>query len=294
MFGETLRHSKSICGHYFFVKPADCDYLVARWALANGLYPHFFWNAAQTLEKYLKCSLLLNGCSVNEHGHSLTKLYSEYKEICPDTCIQSFRIPHENYSSVWDSRTIEDFLGQLDFMGSPDSRYGAFSWWRRRGDMPKFDQLAFEFRRTTIGLDWIVGEDWIVEGEPAKKYEGLCYRDLLLAFPRYQVRAWFNGAENKLLQFQPESHKDGLARFNAEVPFEQSDFSGLLPGRVFPAIGEFQNGPIARMDRIFKRNNPNDPLKPHDADFLEWLLVNVKLSKEIKKTIKEWLKLKQT
>src|SRR5205809_7768411 len=50
---------------------ADGDYVAARMACRAALVTQFLWAAQQTVEKYLKCILLLNRIEAEEVGHDL-------------------------------------------------------------------------------------------------------------------------------------------------------------------------------------------------------------------------------
>ncbi len=58
-----------------FRDAADLDYIAARMAYQAHLTPQSLWSALQSIEKYFKCILLLNGVSVKNKnlGHDLEK-----------------------------------------------------------------------------------------------------------------------------------------------------------------------------------------------------------------------------
>lgn len=78
---HSLNHLKSVAAGKLLVKPADDNYILARWMLINGFYPEYFWQAAQAIEKYLKAGVLLNERSTKTHGHDLIKLNIDHAEI---------------------------------------------------------------------------------------------------------------------------------------------------------------------------------------------------------------------
>jgi hypothetical protein len=49
----------------------DYDYISARMAYRARLYPQFLWSGLQTIEKYLKCILLLNRIPAKGVWHDL-------------------------------------------------------------------------------------------------------------------------------------------------------------------------------------------------------------------------------
>lgn len=50
---------------------ADYDYITARMAYRAKLVPQFLWSSLQSIEKYLKCILLLNRIKARSIGHDL-------------------------------------------------------------------------------------------------------------------------------------------------------------------------------------------------------------------------------
>ena len=50
---------------------ADYDYISARMLYRAKLVPQFLWSSLQSIEKYLKCILLLNRIKANKVGHNL-------------------------------------------------------------------------------------------------------------------------------------------------------------------------------------------------------------------------------
>jgi len=57
----------------------DFDYISARMAYKAKLYSQFLWSGQQTLEKYLKCVLLLNRIKARDVGHDLSKGLNKLK-----------------------------------------------------------------------------------------------------------------------------------------------------------------------------------------------------------------------
>src|SRR5690554_3518498 len=65
-----------------FVITADQDYLTARFLSQKGLGRAFFWSASQSIEKYLKTFLLMNGESIRENSdHKLFPLLTKASRI---------------------------------------------------------------------------------------------------------------------------------------------------------------------------------------------------------------------
>ena len=66
------------------VRPADENYMTARFFLLNGIYNEFTWQAAHALEKYIKAALVLNGISIRNYSHNITKSYADLKKLASD------------------------------------------------------------------------------------------------------------------------------------------------------------------------------------------------------------------
>ncbi len=71
-------------------------------------------------------------------------------------------------------------------MGQPDCRYGLVSYSNSTDDLFKLDQLFYELRRRTIGLEWIVGSNW--NDDFLRGFYGQPYRNVIEQLPHYQIR----------------------------------------------------------------------------------------------------------
>lgn len=58
---------------------ADGDYIAARMACRAGLVTQFLWAGQQTMEKYLKCILLLNRIEAKKVRHDLGRAMAKIK-----------------------------------------------------------------------------------------------------------------------------------------------------------------------------------------------------------------------
>ena len=115
-----------------FVTSGDQDYLTARLLAQKGLPRGFYWAAAQTIEKYLKAFLLLNGQRVAKlNGHSIEKLFNKAVEQDKNLQELSF-IPHaslkidKEYSDLIRVFTLDEFIKDIDKHGCADNRYNSF------------------------------------------------------------------------------------------------------------------------------------------------------------------------
>lgn len=96
-----------------FIRTADENYVVARWAYQNDLITDFFWNSVHALEKYMKAVLLLNGRSVKKFSHGIEELYKEVKELAGELLPQVLTQPPTLQIAYWSdlgSRLIREGL----------------------------------------------------------------------------------------------------------------------------------------------------------------------------------------
>ena len=152
-----------------------------RWVLHLKLEPkphrEFFWQALQSIEKYLKAGLLLNDCNA-KGGHDIVALYKKHCKVFNGIAIQEFTKPAGLGNEYWDEGKVEKFIERIAQFGSPNSRYGLVPFVRRQSDLFKLDQLVYSLRRLSVPLEWTIGEDWPVD-EASKKHAGSKVRDAL-------------------------------------------------------------------------------------------------------------------
>lgn len=185
VWGE-MAHFISVFSHQFFVAPADQNYYLARFARLAGLHEEFWWQGLQAIEKYLKAGLVMNGRSVKTFGHDIQALYAAHREVFADMAFTALEKPADLADDLWNSASLASFLRRVEWQGNPNTRYGLISYSNRPEDVFVLDQVVFELRRRTIGLDWIVGELW---PEPdLQLYLGQPYREVLSTEPGRQFR----------------------------------------------------------------------------------------------------------
>lgn len=68
-----------------FRDTADLDYIAARLAYQNQLMPQALWSALQSIEKYLKCILLINRINIKDEklGHNIEKALTLIEDKLP-------------------------------------------------------------------------------------------------------------------------------------------------------------------------------------------------------------------
>lgn len=154
-----------------FIDTADEDYVLARWLFFNRLHRHFWWSAAQSVEKYLKASLVLNGVSVKNYSHDIIKLFEELcsvdgaRELIPEEFIKPDQVPIFNeIKSSWGSGSVDDFIARLAKHGDPNNRYDYIGIEITRGDLFKLDQFVFVLRNLSVNLkEFVTSHDGITK-----------------------------------------------------------------------------------------------------------------------------------
>jgi HEPN domain-containing protein len=109
---------------------ADEDYIAARMSIRCGLVVPFLWSSQQTIEKYLKCILLLNRIKATDVRHDLGKALK--------------RINTSNELKISLSRKTSDFIQYLDdcavrYLEVSNVAYGT--------DIVTLDRAVWELRR---------------------------------------------------------------------------------------------------------------------------------------------------
>lgn len=63
-----------------FRDTGDGDYIAARMAMRAGLTTQYLWSAEQAIEKYLKCTLMLNRQRTQHIGHDITAALNDVRD----------------------------------------------------------------------------------------------------------------------------------------------------------------------------------------------------------------------
>jgi hypothetical protein len=132
-----------------FRNAADEDYLVARVSGELVLGNQFAWSAAQAIEKYTKCILILNGRGEKGLNHSfleaLSNFVGAYPELFPETLAPNAAL------KVKDPFDYEEpFMNALERFaqnGKTDRRYRQGRLAITAYDLQKLDQIVLYLRR---------------------------------------------------------------------------------------------------------------------------------------------------
>ena len=290
---ESLNYFKYVTAYQFFIEPADNDYLLARWMLINNFSGHF-WHVSQSIEKYLKAGLVLNGHSVRSQSHGITKLHKEHLRVFAGLALAKFSRPDGLSSDYWTDETVEEFILRVDRIGSPDSRYGLTSWSKREDDLFKIDQLIWSLRRLTIGLDWCLGSDSFldaaVSGITNEAYSVALSKDLKLE-PLGPIK----GLTKKLPEIGTE-FADILHSWNFSFLRNETDTSKPIPTHVVPDFGSFRNSHLTIYWEILNAKDIAGKLRVLNPLFVEgmrWLVSAIKLPNDAVQEINGKLDIKR-
>jgi hypothetical protein len=110
---------------------ADGDYIAARMACRTGLVTQYLWASQQTIEKYLKCVLLLNRVPAQDVRHHLGAALS--------------RINKSGKLTLKLTKGTEDFIDRLDTFGR--FRYLEISNHAFGAELVPLDRAVWEVRR---------------------------------------------------------------------------------------------------------------------------------------------------
>ena len=288
----NINHDKSVFAHQFFVRPADRNYVLARWCLFNGSAREYYWQASQALEKYLKAALLLNGLSVKKFRHEVVPLFENAQRIFGDLLPTEFAKPEGLHDDFWYNSSILKYCRLIDTYGGPDSRYGLISVSTEHHHVFHLDQLVRLIRRLTIGLDWVVGENWPV-GDHERRWEGKRYQDVLEAEASFDPRSrnWFNDEFKSPRSLSPE---ETLRRGNFEFfPESATVAEGEDIGFVSAGINENSHLFILYRGLVAtkKTSKAQRTLSQKKTILVvTWLLDNVKFSRDAENEIRRVLK----
>lgn len=122
-----------------FRDTGDGDYIAARLAFRAQLIPQFLWSSLQSIEKYLKCVLVLNRISARK-GHDLGNILKVFEKS------KKFEVRLTDATS--------EFLGYLDTYGR--HRYNETPYYTRGHELISLDRAVWEVRRYARVMDYTI------------------------------------------------------------------------------------------------------------------------------------------
>ncbi|WP_342071443.1 hypothetical protein [Yoonia algicola] len=273
MFDTPLNHFKSVFAHKFFVAPSDRNYFFARFAKTYGINEEFWWQALQTIEKLLKAGLVLNGVSVKRgYNHNIEKLWNKHKEVFGDLAVTNLTRPDKLVERFWTDHPLENLIARMNQMGHPDSRYGLLSYSNNNDDMFKFDQLAFELRRRTIGLDWTIGRDF--PDVELTEFYGQPYRNVIVQRPEHQIRSMKSPTGS--IEVIGAELEDVIHSWNFSYFRSDADLERPTPPTVAPAMAGFGNSYLYLLWDSLNGGEVTELAREQ----VEWLLGNIRIGQD--------------
>lgn len=283
---QSIAHFQSVFVHQFFVAPADQNYLLARFCRLHGLNSEFWWQSLQAIEKVLKAGLVLNGVSVKSgFGHNIEKLWERHLRTFGDLAVSEICKPNELEPELWRPCSLRNFLRRVNRMGHPDSRYGLLSNVYRPGDFFRLDQIYFELRRRTIGLEWIVGADW--DTPDLKEFHGERYSRVIRDSPTHQIRIMkcptglANGAGEKM--------EDILFSWNFSFRRNASDIQKPAPPSISSVYPSATNSYLYLLVEAVQSARAAGQVEPALRDRVTWLLDNIQIGRDAEQAFRELL-----
>lgn len=216
-----------------FFDKADEDYVSARILFLNGFHSSFLWMSQQTLEKYLKCALLLRGKEIQK-SHDL-KWHLEELTKCEDISFPDVldapatmqKLPAQRDAkgnlAPWPFREqLTQAVSKFGKMGASGSRYNEKDFHIEPYDLVKFDIISKLFRDAAKNTEKFILNRDVVDtadsrgrrkfgkmklSEPAfeylKKYNYAYWPNEDHGFLFLKMSARFNEAEKAIFENNP-------------------------------------------------------------------------------------------
>lgn len=154
---EIIRHKVGDIIIDTFIKPADIDYINARFMGLSHQHRPFFWPALQAIEKYLKANLLFGGVPVRGKNfrHKISAMAARLK--LHSNVLDNLRlVPVSEHVelerlNLWGPYDATDFISSIEKYGDPSNRYNFFGATYEASYLPKLDQLIYALRSKCVG-----------------------------------------------------------------------------------------------------------------------------------------------
>ena len=140
-----------------YLHSADEDYLAARLNAKHGLAQSFAWCSQQSIEKVLKCALLLNGEPTAAYGHKISEAFHAAKTKLTYNFPKKFEsldyLDLDEGDCIHAKESVAEFLKRTEHSGSAHNRYRHSGLRVEIFDLIKLDECFFHFRRSCVCLD---------------------------------------------------------------------------------------------------------------------------------------------
>ncbi len=244
----------------FFKDPADEDYLVARFAWFEGFPRQFFWSASQAIEKYIKCSLFVNGCSAKFKHNWYSKFAAKKDLAC-----SSLRFLPKDFSQLANfdklppavdlekQETTDAFLKRISDSGHPGVRYD---------EIGSLQTNFLDLRKLDFVCVWL----WAICDLDAKSETCPSAREIAVHYLKNEKSSWLTKANFALFP-DLESDEFGYLRHSshesgAQMTVRRAEAHGVDLDRLF---SEFSERSICSKETLEKLRSVNQE-KPFSAD----------------------------
>lgn len=119
---------------------ADHDYIVARLCYRYNLAGNFYWQALQSIEKYLKAILLFEREDTRKHNHNIVQSFEEVKKLSYNFDFTKIESMSNKYSV-----NMDEFIAQIYHYGN--NRYFEKSYSLYGEQLSKLDCAVWMLRR---------------------------------------------------------------------------------------------------------------------------------------------------
>ena len=270
---DSLTASKNNIIMEMYVRTADENYIMARWAHDQQLNTDFFWMAAHALEKYMKAVLLMNGKSVKGYSHGLVEMWGEVKKLGGLLLTGKLKKPADLGIRYWFDWSYTRFLEMLDNNGNPHNRYATYGHAKHIFHLHMFDRMVWLIRRMTVPLG-----DPVVR-RPRTDGKTPTYKQILRTQPDF-VFPHFGMPLEKVIG-GPDSEKK-RALLNLNMAFAPPDYPHEDRPEMTSAINPVLGRRIVTMLGSSRRDAAREGYQ-----LAVWLMANTKLPGEVRQQFKD-------
>ncbi len=150
------------CVHDTFFWTAVDDYIAARGLWHYGMFNSFCWLAGQTLEKFIKAALLLNGYEAKGKKHKFCSEFGLLQKNSRSLIPEMVELPEKVIQKAFSlgispekkgNESFKDCLARFEENGDPNQRYNQVGHDLDTFDLHKFDFMCLHISRLSLGLN---------------------------------------------------------------------------------------------------------------------------------------------